>query len=77
MRVPATWSTTRRCLDTTPPTVAITDNISGATATGGVKVTCTFSEDVGTSFTSDDVVLTGGTKGTFTRVDGTRATLVG
>ena len=62
--------------DTTAPTVAITDNVSDATATGPVTFTFTFSESVGTSFTADDVVVTGGTKGTFTTVSTTQATLV-
>jgi|GEM_PF-246913 len=62
--------------DATPPTVAITDDAGGGTATGDVTFTFTFSEDVGTSFTTDDIVVTGGTKGAFTRVDGTKATLV-
>ena len=62
--------------DVTPPTVAITDDTGGATATGDVTFTFTFSEDVGTSFTADDVTLTGGTKGAFARVSATRATLV-
>lgn len=62
--------------DTTPPTVIITDNVSEATATGDVTFTFTFSESVGTSFTADDVVVTGGTKGTFTAVSTTQATLV-
>lgn len=62
--------------DTTPPTVAITDNVSEATATGDVTFTFTFSESVGTSFTADDVVVTGGIKGTFTAVSTTQATLV-
>ena len=62
--------------DTTPPTVAITDNVPGDTATGDVTFTFTFSEDVGTSFTTDDIGLAGGTKGTFTRVDGRHATLL-
>jgi hypothetical protein len=59
-----------------PLTVAITDNVPAATATGDVTFALTFSQDVGTSFTADDIVVTGGTKGTFVRVDGTRATLV-
>jgi hypothetical protein len=63
-------------VDTTPPTVAITDNSPTATATGDVTFTFTFSEDVGTSFTTDDIAVAGGTKGTFTRVSGTSATLV-
>ena len=62
--------------DTTPPTVTITDNIAAATADGDVTFAFTFSEDVGTSFTTASVVVTGGTKGSFTRVDGTHATLV-
>ena len=62
--------------DTTPPTVAITDNVSEATATGNVTFTFTFSESVGTSFAADDVVVTGGAKGTFTMVSTTQATLV-
>ncbi len=63
--------------DTVAPTVAITSNVSaGTTATGGVTFTFTFSESVGSSFTVDDVVVTGGTKGTFTMASGTLATLV-
>ncbi len=62
--------------DRVPPTVAVTDSVEGATATGDVTFTFTFSEDVGTSFTTDDVTVTGGTKGAFTRVDATHATLV-
>ena len=62
--------------DTTGPVVTITDSVVDATATGNVTFTFTFNEDVGTSFTADDVTVTGGTKGTFTRVSGTRATLV-
>ncbi len=65
-----------RLLDTTPPTVSITDDVDGETATSDVTFTFTFSEDVGSSFTADDVSLTGGTKGAFTRVDATHATLV-
>ena len=65
-----------RLVDTTPPTVTITDNVDAETATGDVTFTFAFSENVGTSFTKDDVVLTGGTKGAFTRVDAKHATLV-
>ncbi len=63
-------------IDVTPPTVAITDDVAVETATGDVTFTFAFSEDVGTSFTGDDVVLTGGTKGVFTRIDSKHATLV-
>ncbi len=62
--------------DTVPPTVVITDDVAGATATGPVTFTFTFSEDVGSSFVIEDVAVTGGTAGTFTKVSGTVATLV-
>lgn len=62
--------------DTTGPVVTITDSVIDATATGDVTFSFTFNEDVGTSFTIDDVAVTGGTKGAFTRESGTRATLV-
>ena len=62
--------------DTTGPVVTITDNVANATATGDVIFSFGFNEDVGTSFTIDDVTVTGGTKGAFTRDSGTRATLV-
>jgi len=65
-----------RLPDTTPPTVAITDSVSGATATGDVTFTFTFSEDVGTSFITDDVTVTGGTKGAFAKSSATVYTLV-
>jgi len=57
-------------IDSVPPTVVISDNVSGDTATGPVKFTFTFSEDIGTSFTDSDVVVTGvagGTVGTLTK----------
>ena len=62
--------------DTTPPTVAITSSAAGETAKGPVTFSFTFSEDVGDSFTADDIAVTGGTAGAFTRVSGTQATLV-
>jgi len=62
--------------DTTPPAVEITSSAAGETATGPVTFTFTFSEDVGTSFTADDIAVAGGTAGAFTRVSGTLATLV-
>ena len=61
--------------DITPPTIAISDNVIGATASGPVVFTFTFSEDVGASFSVDDLVVTGGSVGTFTRVGGTQSTL--
>lgn len=62
--------------DTTPPTVAITDNISVAVATGAVTFTFTFSENVGTSFVVEDVTVAGGSAGALTKVDATHYTLV-
>ena len=62
--------------DTKAPTVTITDNVSDATATGAVTFSFTFDEDVGTSFTADDVSVSGGTAGAFTRIGGSSATLV-
>ena len=63
--------------DTTAPTVTIANDTPAATATGPVTFTFVFSEDVGVSFTADDVVVTGGAAGAFTRVPGgTQATLV-
>jgi hypothetical protein len=65
--------------DTTPPTVIIADNTSAVTAGGPVTFTFVFSEDVGTSFGADDIVVTGGTfvaDRDFIRVSGRQATLV-
>lgn len=63
-------------VDTTPPTVAITDNVSAATATANVTFTFTFSEAV-SGFVADDIAVTGGTKSTFTMAsDNLSATLV-
>ncbi len=62
--------------DTSMPVITITDNVPATTATGDVTFTFAFNKDVGTSFTVDDITVTGGTKGTFTRLSGTGATLV-
>ena len=62
--------------DTSAPTVAIFDDVPAATATGPVTFSFVFNEDVGASFSAADVVVTGGTAGTFTKVSGTQATLV-
>jgi len=48
--------------DTTPPSVAITDDTAAGTANGPVTFTFRFSEPV-IGFTADDVVVGGGTKG--------------
>ncbi len=58
------------------PVVTITNNVSAETAIGPITFTFSFNRDVGTSFTADDVAVTGGTKGAFTRLSGTSATLV-
>jgi hypothetical protein len=63
-------------VDPAAPVVTITNNVSAETATGAITFTFSFNRDVGTSFTVDDVAVTGGTKGAFTRVSGTSATLV-
>jgi Bacterial Ig-like domain len=57
--------------DTAAPTLAITDNIAGAKATGNGYTTFifTFSESVGTSFTASDVTVTGGTPGVLIKVN--------
>ena len=61
--------------DIFPPTVEITSDTTG-TAEGPVTFTFTFSEDVGTSFGADDILVTGGTAGTLERVSATQYTLV-
>jgi hypothetical protein len=62
--------------DTTPPTVSISDDEAGDSASGPVTFTFSFSEDVGSSFTADDITVTGGTKGTFEMTTGRLAELV-
>jgi len=61
--------------DTEPPTVAITDNAPGATASGPVTFTFTFSEDIDSSFVAEDVAVTGGTAGTLTMVSASEYTM--
>lgn len=58
------------------PVVTITNNVTGEVATGEIRFSFSFNRDVGTTFTTDDVTVTGGTKGAFTRVSGTQATLL-
>ena len=62
--------------DTTPPTVTIANDVSAPTATGPVTFTFVFSEDVGVSFNTTDVVVAGGTVGAFNRISGSQATVV-
>ena len=61
--------------DRTPPLVAITDDVVGI-ANAPVTFTFTFSENVGSSFTIDDINVMGGTPGSLTVLSGTSATLV-
>lgn len=61
--------------DIFPPTVLITADAAG-TVTGPVTFTFTFNEDVGSSFTADDILVTGGTPGPLTRVSATVYQLV-
>ncbi len=63
--------------DTTAPEVTITNDAIGtvSTATGDVLFTFTFSESV-TGFNASDIVLTGGSAGTFTAVSDTVYTLL-
>jgi len=48
-------------LDTVAPTLAITSNVAQLKAGETATITFSFSEDPGTSFTLDDVVVSGGT----------------
>jgi hypothetical protein len=68
--------TTASAPDTRVPSVSIFDDTPAATATGPVTFTFVFNKDVGASFTASDVVVTGGTAGTLTKVSGTQATMV-
>lgn len=54
----------------TEPTLAISHNVTGATATGPVTFTFTFSADVGDSFTAADIQVSTGTVSSLTRSTG-------
>ena len=58
--------------DKTAPTATVAAAASGA----NVSFTFTFSEDVGSSFTVEDIAITGGTPGALTKVDAKYYTLV-
>ena len=63
--------------DLTPPTATVADSEAGAGAGGDVTFTFSFSESVGSSFAVTDIVVTGGTPGSFAlAADGLTATLV-
>ncbi|RVB68042.1 VCBS domain-containing protein, partial [Mesorhizobium sp. M7A.F.Ca.CA.002.03.2.1] len=75
--VVGTGTATAQIIDATAPTVTITDDEPAATANiagGNVLYTFTFSEPV-TGFVTSDIVVGGGTKGTFTAVSSTVYTL--
>jgi len=56
-------------IDTTAPTLVISDSLASGKATGDVTYTFEFSEPV-TGFDADDVTVTNGTTGAFTEVSG-------
>lgn len=58
------------------PVITITNNVAAETAAGDITFNFTFNRDVGTTFTADSVLVSGGTKGAFTRHSGTSASLV-
>ncbi len=58
------------------PTLTITHNVTGDQATAPVTFTFTFSTDVGTTFSADDIVLSAGTVTAFNRVSGLVCTAV-
>jgi Uri superfamily endonuclease len=62
--------------DATPPTVTIANNVSAPVSNGPVTFTFVFSKDVGISFDTTDVVITGGTASAFNRISGSQATVV-
>lgn len=67
--------------DTLSPILALGSSAAGAVARSAVTLSFSFSEDVGNSFTIDDVLVSftngvGGLKGAFTRISGTQASLV-
>ena len=55
-------------IDATLPTVTITDNTAAQNATAAVTFSFDFSEDVGTSFVAEDILVIGGVAGAFTRL---------
>ena len=62
--------------DSVPPAVSISSSAAGTSASAAITFTFSGSEGVGTSFTSDDVSVSGGTPGAWTRIDATRFTLL-
>lgn len=62
--------------DSTAPTLTLTSDALGTTAVGPVTLTFAFDEDVGSSFTAEDIAVTNATKSALTKVDSTHYTIV-
>ncbi len=62
--------------DTVPPVVTISDNYPALSATLPVTFSFTFSEDIGSSFSADDIQVSGGTAGGLTKADATHYAIV-
>jgi hypothetical protein len=62
--------------DTIAPTVIISNNLGTNAATGPITFTFTFSESIASGFSANSINVAGGTKGAFTQVSATVATLV-
>ena len=64
--------------DSAAPTLLISDSVAAATLTATTAVTFNFafSEDVGSSFSADDITVAGGTAAALVQVDATNYTLV-
>jgi hypothetical protein len=73
---PGVAASASQAFDTLPPDISIVSSAAGTTAKGDVVFSFSFSKDIGTSFTADDVTVSGGSKGAFTVASGTSATLV-
>ena len=55
--------------DSVAPTLVIDDNVAGDVAKGAVTFIFTFSESIGTSFSIDDVTVSGGAAGSLIKVN--------
>jgi Bacterial Ig-like domain len=73
---PPAAGTPAPAIDTKAPTVVITNNLGTSVATGNITFTFTFSESIAAGFSANSINVVGGTKGTFTQVSDTVATLV-
>lgn len=62
--------------DTAAPVLTISSSVPAGVATAAFTLRFSFNESVGTSFGADDILVSGGTKGAFTRVGPAEASLV-